>query len=153
DLRATNAKLRERTNRIVRIITGLDHAAAADLLQRCDGELKTALVAQQARVSPADARALLQGHGGRVGEALRAYGPSPAGDYRGDLVIGIDGGGSSTAALVASGDTILGRGEAGPSNLHSVGEARALQALEDAVAAAFAAAGRPRGRVRAAVLG
>src|SRR3954470_8986249 len=68
DLRATNTKLRERTNRIVRLLTGLDRAAADDLLRRCDGELKTALVAQNAQSSPSQARALLQELGGRVGD-------------------------------------------------------------------------------------
>src|SRR5205814_7221176 len=42
DLRATNSKLRARTNRIVRILTGLTHDEAAAILQSCGGELKTA---------------------------------------------------------------------------------------------------------------
>src|SRR5947199_4089490 len=42
DLRASNSKLRARTNRIVRILTGVDSDAADELLRRCDGELKTA---------------------------------------------------------------------------------------------------------------
>src|SRR5262249_40772028 len=46
DLRATNTKLRARTNRIVRQLTGLDADEADLLLQRCGGELKTSLVAQ-----------------------------------------------------------------------------------------------------------
>src|SRR5207253_8853706 len=45
DLRATNSKLRARTNRIVRLLTGLAAPEADALLQRCGGELKTALVA------------------------------------------------------------------------------------------------------------
>src|SRR6478752_5196854 len=48
DLRATNDKLRYRTNRIVREATGLNRDAADALLTRCGGELKTALVAQLA---------------------------------------------------------------------------------------------------------
>src|SRR5207249_11825869 len=52
DLRASNAKLRARTNRIVRILTGVDHDAADELLRSCDGELKTALVVQQASIAP-----------------------------------------------------------------------------------------------------
>jgi N-acetylmuramic acid 6-phosphate etherase len=153
DLRATNTKLKARTNRIVRTLTGLDHAAADELLRRCDGELKTALVAQQANVSPEEARALLQQYGGRVGEALKAHGRPSVGLTHDDLVIGVDGGGSSTVALLASDGDVLGRGEAGPSNLQSVGVTRALQAIEDAVAAAFAAAKRHRAKVRAVVLG
>ena len=52
DLRATNEKLRHRTNRIVREATGLDGAAADCLLTRCDRELKTALVSQLAGITP-----------------------------------------------------------------------------------------------------
>ena len=154
DLRATNTKLKARTNRIVRLVTGLDHAAADELLRRCDGELKTALVAQQAHVSPEQARALLQQYDGRIAEALKAHDQPAVGQTHEDLVIGIDGGGSSTVALVASADgAVLGRGEAGPSNLQAVGVIRALQAIADAVAAAFVAAKRPQAKVRSVVMG
>src|SRR5256714_178333 len=44
DLRATNEKLKARTNRIVRHLLGVQAEAADALLARCDGELKTALV-------------------------------------------------------------------------------------------------------------
>src|SRR5262249_50698412 len=77
-----------------------------------------------------------------------------------DLCIGIDGGGTHTVALLVrnSGfpipdEAILGRGEAGPSNIHAVGTTAALAALDDAVARAFAAAKLPRGPVRAVCLG
>src|SRR5207244_4022849 len=60
DLRATNNKLRARTNRIVRLLTDLSTEAAAELLERCGGELKTALVAQLANLAPAAARERLQ---------------------------------------------------------------------------------------------
>jgi N-acetylglucosamine kinase-like BadF-type ATPase len=71
------------------------------------------------------------------------------------LVIGIDGGASHTAAVLADARTgeALGRGEAGPSNIQAVGVPMALQALDAAVAAAFRSAGVLRGRVAAAVLG
>jgi N-acetylmuramic acid 6-phosphate etherase len=153
DLRATNTKLAARTNRIVRTITGLAEEAAAELLTRCGGELKTALVAHQAGVSPEDARAKLTEHSGRVGEVLREFGRPADSRFAEDLVIGIDGGGSTTVALLATGTEIIGRGEAGPSNMQAVGVTRAFNAIEDAVAAAFAAAGRSPAQVRKAVLG
>src|SRR5262245_41151370 len=74
DLRATNEKLRLRTNRIVRQATGLDHAAADALLDRCDRELKTALVAQLAGVSADEARGRLRKANGRVRAAIGANG-------------------------------------------------------------------------------
>jgi N-acetylmuramic acid 6-phosphate etherase len=152
DLRATNTKLKARTHRIVRTITGLNEAAAGELLDRCGGELKTALVAHQAKVAPDEARAKLAEHGGRVGEVLRIFGRPDSGVAE-DLILGIDGGGSTTVALLATATEIIGRGEAGPSNMQSVGVTRAFKAIEDAVSAAFAAAGRPPAQVRYAVLG
>jgi N-acetylglucosamine kinase-like BadF-type ATPase len=71
------------------------------------------------------------------------------------LVIGIDGGASSTTALLAEAETgrILGRGAGGPSNIQAVGETTALRELNAAVAAAFTAAQQPRAPVAAAALG
>jgi len=40
DLKATNTKLKARTNRIVRILTGASADEADLVLKRCDGELK-----------------------------------------------------------------------------------------------------------------
>ena len=75
-----------------------------------------------------------------------------------DLVLGIDGGGTRTVAMLARSRPngtwhILGRGEAGPSNRQAVGTATALSALDAATEAAFAAAGKPRMPVRVACLG
>ena len=71
------------------------------------------------------------------------------------LVIGIDGGASSTTALLAEAETgrVLGRGSGGPSNIQAVGETAALRELNAAVAVAFAAASLPRTPVAAAALG
>lgn len=164
DLRATNAKLRARTNRIVRTVTGLSQDEAAALLQQCDGELKTALVSQLIRSSPDEARRRLHEVSGRVGRALRVLktdAASAAETASGeDLLLGIDGGGTHTVALLAvraadsaDGWTLLGRGEAGPSNLQAVGREKALGALDEAVTAAFAAAQRARVPVAVACLG
>ena len=61
-----------------------------------------------------------------------------------DLVIGIDGGGSKTLALLADQTgQLLGRGIAGASNYQNVGAAAAWSALDMAVARAFADAHLP----------
>ena len=75
--------------------------------------------------------------------------------YYSDWVLAIDGGGTHTDCVIAerATGTVLGRGDAGPSNMQSVGVARALAALEDAIEAAFAQVDRPRGTVAAACLG
>jgi N-acetylmuramic acid 6-phosphate etherase len=170
DLRATNNKLRARTNRIVRQLTGITREEADALLERCGCELKTALVAQLAGVTPEEARAQLQTAGGQVRRALAPVrgdkrpaclpADQPASEPLAAPVLGIDGGGTHTVALLARAEAgarggwkLLGRGEAGPSNLQAVGAARALEALDQAVAGAFAAAELPRERVAAACLG
>ncbi|MBN9518532.1 N-acetylmuramic acid 6-phosphate etherase [bacterium] len=157
DLRATNEKLRYRTNRIVREATGLDRDAADELLKRCNGELKTALVAQLAGVEPDLARKRLIDASGRVRAAVGMNGTNGHHKAHEELVLGFDGGGTRTVALLAvrngAGWKVLGRGEAGPSNRQAVGTPAALAALEAAADAAFASSGRPRKPVRAAVLG
>src|SRR5688572_25906250 len=67
------------------------------------------------------------------------------------LVLGIDGGATSTVAILAEAATgrEIGRGTGGPSNIQAVGEAAALRALVGAVDAAFEAAGLPSATVAA----
>jgi N-acetylmuramic acid 6-phosphate etherase len=72
DLKPSNEKLRIRSRRMLRELTGLDDATAAETLARCDGRLKRALVVALAGVEPGEAQALLDAHGGQVREAARA---------------------------------------------------------------------------------
>jgi N-acetylmuramic acid 6-phosphate etherase len=67
DLRATNAKLRDRSERIVAELTGLGRARAGALLKRAHGELKPAVVMHFRKVGYAKARRIL----GERGESLR----------------------------------------------------------------------------------
>jgi N-acetylglucosamine kinase-like BadF-type ATPase len=70
------------------------------------------------------------------------------------LLLGIDGGGTSTVTLLGQGDgRVLGRGLAGPSNAKAVGTAVARAALEQSIAAAFADAGLARRMTAIACLG
>ena len=59
DLRATNQKLCDRSQRIVAELTNLPQPKAAQLLSQCGGEVKTAIVAALKGVSPDEARRLL----------------------------------------------------------------------------------------------
>ncbi len=70
DVQASNDKLRARARGIVAAATGLDSAAAAALLARCGGEVKTAIVAALRHIEPEPARAALVTSGGRVRQAL-----------------------------------------------------------------------------------
>ena len=156
DLRATNAKLLDRSRRIAARLTGLDEAAATDLLARHDGELKTAIVAARRGVTTAEARRLLAASAGQLRGALDdpASAPLPTAH---DLVIGIDGGGSGCRAVLARRDAaglaICGRGTAGPANPQLVGVPASAAAIRAAVADAFMAARIDCRPVAAACLG
>lgn len=77
DLAATNTKLKQRALRLVKLFTGLDDDAASDLLAKCDGQLKTAIVAHCQGVSAAEATARLQAARGHLRTALKDA-PCPA---------------------------------------------------------------------------
>ncbi|HZU12430.1 MAG TPA: N-acetylmuramic acid 6-phosphate etherase [Chloroflexota bacterium] len=70
DLRASNAKLRDRAVRIVAAVTGLPPEEAARQLADAGGDAKTAIVAVLAGVTPEEARRRLHAVEGRVREAL-----------------------------------------------------------------------------------
>jgi len=71
------------------------------------------------------------------------------------LVLGVDGGATSTVALLADATSgrEVGRGTSGSSNLQAVGFDAAAYALDEAIAGAFQAAGRSVAPVAAATLG
>jgi N-acetylmuramic acid 6-phosphate etherase len=66
DLRASNAKLEDRSLRIVMETTGLARDAAALVLERADGRVKTAIVMARRGVDREEAEALLATHAGRL---------------------------------------------------------------------------------------
>lgn len=72
DLKATNTKLVVRTRRIVAMLTGLTEPEAEEQLARCDGELKTAVVAQRHGVTADVARQLLANAQGQLRVAIEA---------------------------------------------------------------------------------
>ncbi len=74
DLQPTNEKLRIRSRRILRELAGVDDALARDILARCGGRLKRALVVALADVEPDTAQSLLDSHNGRVRAAVKAAG-------------------------------------------------------------------------------
>jgi N-acetylmuramic acid 6-phosphate etherase len=70
DVQPTNVKLRQRARRIVAEATGLELQRATEILSACNGEVKTAIVAILAGVSPEIARIRLQETGGYVRKAI-----------------------------------------------------------------------------------
>jgi N-acetylmuramic acid 6-phosphate etherase len=70
DVQPTNIKLRQRARRIVAEAAGVSLEQAARILQESDGEVKTAIVAALANVSPEVARQRLLETGGFVRKAI-----------------------------------------------------------------------------------
>lgn len=70
DLRATNQKLCDRSQRIVAELTNLPQPEAARLLSHCGGEVKTAIVAALKGVSPDEARRRLALDAGHLRKTL-----------------------------------------------------------------------------------
>lgn len=80
--------------------------------------------------------------------------PSPSPAYVTELVLGVDGGGTKTRAVIMDErGEILGEGRAGPSNPLRVGVGAAMTAIRQAVDRACAAARVRRGEIVAAEIG
>jgi N-acetylmuramic acid 6-phosphate etherase len=73
-MRATNAKLRGRTLRILREATGLSQQECADALDGAQGDLKVALVHLLSGVDPSQAATVLRATDGHVRKALSKLG-------------------------------------------------------------------------------
>ena len=69
-VRADNVKLRGRTRRIVEQATGQPSDVVDDMIQRCDGDLKAAIVALLQGIEPDQARDRLARTHGQIREAL-----------------------------------------------------------------------------------
>ena len=70
DLQLTNQKLKERAKRVVMTITGIEYEAAADYIERADGQVKTALVMIKAKISKKEAQERLRKADGFVRSAI-----------------------------------------------------------------------------------
>ena len=79
DLRATNEKLRDRSERIVMEVCGIDRAAARAVLDRAYGRVKTAIVMQKRSVEAEEADRLLADAGGIIRRVVREAPPPPIG--------------------------------------------------------------------------
>ena len=77
DLQMTNAKLVERSRRIVMTATGADYEAAGATLEAADGHVKTALVMLLADVDAPEARGRIERGGGFVRHAIAGTTPEP----------------------------------------------------------------------------
>lgn len=72
DLRATNEKLRDRSERILMETLDLERDAARDLLARAGGSVKTAMVMEWCGTDREEATRVLLRAGGRLGDVLKS---------------------------------------------------------------------------------
>lgn len=72
DVQTTNLKLQERACRILMEVTDLDHAASKQLLEECNWQVKTAILAKLANLSPAEASLQLNKQDGYIAKALES---------------------------------------------------------------------------------
>ena len=63
DVQATNLKLHLRALKVVESVTGLERERCEELLQRCAGEVKTAILVGKTNLTPEQAREQLAAHG------------------------------------------------------------------------------------------
>jgi N-acetylmuramic acid 6-phosphate etherase len=70
DLRASNAKLRDRAARIIGAITGIPREEAFDYLERAEGHVKVAIVMIRCGLDVGEAQAMLARHQGSLRAAL-----------------------------------------------------------------------------------
>lgn len=70
DVKATNVKLVDRSTRMIATLTGLDRFAAAELLAKAEGHVKTAVVMHRRNVDLTQARQLLAAANGHLRRAL-----------------------------------------------------------------------------------
>jgi N-acetylmuramic acid 6-phosphate etherase len=70
DLRASNAKLRDRGARIIGMLTGLNRDDATELLKRADGHVKAAIVMHKRNVALDEAGRMLERADGKLRAAI-----------------------------------------------------------------------------------
>ena len=71
DLQAKSQKLRERSKRIIAILTGLSYNSASECLDRAGGDLKTAIVMSKTGLDKRSAQSRLEKAHGSVRRAIR----------------------------------------------------------------------------------
>jgi len=72
DMPATNEKLRNRAVRMVELAAGVLRPTAVQAIRDANGNVKLAAVMAKKRIDAAEAKALLDAHGGRLREVLEA---------------------------------------------------------------------------------
>jgi N-acetylmuramic acid 6-phosphate etherase len=127
DMMASNRKLKQRSRNILRELSkrcdSMTDTSLDDLLARCDGSVKLALVVAETDLPVGESRQRLHVAGGVLVRALTPNDNLHSGKSlmngfkRRYPVLCVDGGGSKCAAVVATSYGVVGMGVAGPCNL------------------------------------
>jgi N-acetylglucosamine-6-phosphate deacetylase len=131
DLRATNAKLRDRATRIVAEIAGVSRERAHAALEQCDWSPKGAAAMLVGETDPVAASRVLERHEGRLRPAIeelgaaRAPGPGPLTQRLGVAAAVVDG-------IFVRGDVAISDGRIAGVGLAGRGTGLAIPALVDA---------------------
>ncbi|OMH83833.1 N-acetylmuramic acid 6-phosphate etherase [Zancudomyces culisetae] len=139
DFRPTNEKLRMRAPKIVREITNVSQEEALDVLSKCDGEVKVAIMSILAKVDPEKARNLLASNGGVLARAIGAARAANSTDteHPVPVLMVTDGGGTNTRVLLLKLDgEVIGEGIVGSTNNSTVSIDVIVSRIEEAVAKA-----------------
>lgn len=127
DVMASNRKLKQRSRNILRKLSkrcdSMTDTSLDDLLARCDGSVKLALVVAETDVSVGESRQRLEAAEGALVRVLAPSDHIPSGkslangSKRRYPALCVDGGGSKCAVVVATSQGVMSRGVAGPCNL------------------------------------
>ncbi|KAG6885099.1 hypothetical protein C0993_005866 [Termitomyces sp. T159_Od127] len=144
DVKSSNKKLIDRARRIFRTLhpqTPRTDAEIDTLVASCDGSVKLAAVVEKLQCSVDDARAKLVTARGIMRKAWLTYDalPPPLIALRPPrLVLAVDAGGTKCTAIIANGDGIQAKAEAGPCNFVTRGHDAALSTMSEAINRAIA---------------
>ncbi|KAL2860027.1 hypothetical protein BJX68DRAFT_275482 [Aspergillus pseudodeflectus] len=158
DLIASNQKLKQRSRNILRKVSRrcstMTDQDLDDLLARCGGRVKVALVVAEKGISVEESREQLEMAQGVLAKVITTEDEAPVktplinGFKHHRSVLCIDGGGSKCAAVVGDTGGDLGEGFAGPCNLRTDGNFEAsVDAIVIAAREAFRNIGKPANQI------
>ncbi|EED22174.1 glucokinase regulator family protein, putative [Talaromyces stipitatus ATCC 10500] len=153
DLIASNQKLKQRSRNILRKVSrrcsSMVDYELDDLLARCDGRVKLAIVVAEKGLSVEESREQLEMAQGVLARVIateddvQVKKPLVNGFKRHRSVLCIDGGGSKCAAVVGYSGGKIGKGVAGPCNLTDGNFEASVEAMVTAAREAFKNISKP----------
>ncbi|PVV00943.1 hypothetical protein BB560_004656, partial [Smittium megazygosporum] len=151
DFRPTNEKLRLRAPKIVSEVTGVSREEAIEVLGRCDGQVKVAIMCILAKKDPVAAEKLLHENGNILYRAIKACsndtlnGDESNSSESTPVYLVADGGGTKTLIyLIGRDGQEVGQATVGSSNFSSVG----LDTIRDRILEGLKTASAGKGNIK-----